>query len=141
MGRCQCSTAGFCNKFQREMSEADRNICLKQSKIGLGIRCQWQFDKLIAQGRIALDCIWKGEKLLDEHGFVKRRFSPACCGHAGGNVDRYQCDHPLVEEGETNCELRCHYRAVLLPVDSEAHSVSLTVTDLVSSESLATEGD
>ena len=141
MGRCQCSTAGFCNKFQRQMSKSDHEICNRQSKFGLDIRSQWQIDKLNAQGRIELDCIWKGEKLLDEHGFVRKRHSPACCGSAGGIVDLYKCEHPLIEEAETNCHLRCHYRAVLLPVESEAHAVSLTVTDFGSSESLATEGD
>lgn len=69
---------------------------------------QWRTEQIQKTNLPLNGCYWKGDLVRDEHGIVMKRRN-ACCGGRVEVVDRYVCHHPRIEEGETSCELRCHY--------------------------------
>ena len=148
MDRCQCVSAGYCNRFEREMNQQDIESCQDGGIAFTHKISVWRTQQLLAKGITEQACYWKGELLRDEHGFVKKRQNTGCCGQGPETVERFECFHPRIAEGESFCEGRCYFvkplnsehRSLLAP-ETQADSVSLTITELAAPESLATEGD
>lgn len=93
--------------------------------------------QVLAQGITEMPCYWKGELLRDEHGFVMKRRNEGCCGQGPSTVERYECFHPRIAEGETNCEGRCHFvrpltseHILLFAPEGNADGIALPVSDL-----------
>lgn len=137
MDHCQCQVAGYCNRFEREMDQFDVADCVNGG-IALTYKMSvWRVQQLLAKGIKEQPCYWKGELLRDEHGFVLKRKNAGCCGEGATTVERYECFHPRIAEGETSCEGRCHFvkpltleHGRLFAPESNTDGITLPVSDL-----------
>ena len=104
---CTCKQAGYCDKFDREQSEEDFQVCQNcfnnpQRATVVG---SWYRSALRKKGRMA-GCAWKGPAILDEFGNHKFRRTCGCGGQAS-QIYLFECNHPQPRQAEGNCERRC----------------------------------
>lgn len=138
--KCDCTGAGFCQRFQRHMDERQHHICQTANTSPLRMQIIAQLYATTPAGI----CAYKGDPLTDSHGFARKRSTCGGCGnsHNNGPVMLYQCNFPSKQrEAEDHCESRC---SDFLPrtIQPQADSISLTVTESTqTAESVQTISD
>ena len=103
--RCRCEGPGHCPVFDRNMDQAEFDICsgavqwLRLRHVG-----EWLRPKMAESGRV---CVFDGGAALDEHGIPIKRRGCGCNGQPPV-IPMKKCVHPLhpdpMPEG---CENRC----------------------------------
>lgn len=110
---CQCSGPGYCQVYNRMMSQVDYDICsgavpwMKER-----YREQWLRESKAMEGTTT-GCIYNMGPALDEHGIQRVRRGCGCGGRRK-NEPLITCTHPLhTDPMPDDCESRCgHFKGV-----------------------------
>jgi hypothetical protein len=103
--RCLCTEPGYCKLFRKDMTADDYDDC---QNTHTSFQKMDQIETLYVLTD-AIRCKYKGNAILDEAGFHKKRASGSCCGGVPRKtVHVYDClKFGSAGFAEDMCESRC----------------------------------